>query len=220
MTEKPTPPLPFDGELAESTAGSKRRFEARVAEFKRDLAEWLDANPSHDTAIRIALLETALDRYLAERTSAASDLASAAADATDMIQAILRRAVQRRRAALRFSASRTSRASGIPASDEELANRLTEILNLLHLVAEPLPKDAALRRSIDHAADPLGTLLGYFAGGIDRPAASHKTVPREAERRRPPPGSALTPAHGVSPPSPDVESPSRRPVPYEVEEWS
>jgi hypothetical protein len=91
-----------------SAARSKRRFEARVAEFKRDLAERLDANPSHDTAIRIALLETALDRYLAERTSAASDLVSAAADATDMIQAILRRAVQRRRAALRLSASRAS----------------------------------------------------------------------------------------------------------------
>jgi hypothetical protein len=213
MTEKTTMSLGLDGELAESTARSKRRFEARVAEFKRDLAEWLDANPSHDTAIRIELLETALDRYLAERTSASTDLATAAADATDMIQAILRRAVQRRRAVLRF---RASRASDIPASDEELADRLTEMLDTF---AEPLPRADVLRQLLDDAAEPLGTLIGYFAGGIDRPAASHKTLQRKAERLRPPPRSAPTPAQGVSSPSPDAESPLRPPVPFEVEEW-
>jgi hypothetical protein len=217
MTKKTPPPLRVDGELAESTARSKRRFEARVAEFKRDLAEWLDANPSHDAAIRIALLETALDRYLAERTSASSDLSSAAADATDMIQAILRRAVQRRRAALRF---RASRASDIPASDEELADRLTELLKLLDLVAEPLPRADALRHTIDDAAEPLGILLGYFAEGIDRPAASLKATPRKAEHPRRSPRSAPKPAQVVSSPPPDVEPPLRRPQPYEVEEWS
>ncbi len=124
---------------------------------KQNLAQWLDGNPSNTRATGIALLETTLDRYLAERTSEASDLATAAADATDMVQAVLRRAVRRRRLALHLKASRRSRASVIQITDQELANRLTEILNLLDLVAEPLPQDAALRQFIDGAADPLGS---------------------------------------------------------------
>jgi hypothetical protein len=57
----------------------RRTLEAGVAAVKRDLAQWLDEHRPDHTATRIALLETALDRYLAEETDTASDLARAAA---------------------------------------------------------------------------------------------------------------------------------------------
>jgi hypothetical protein len=221
MTKKPAiTPIPLDRDVEASMLRFKRSFEAHVATIKGSLAQWLYEHRSDSTATRIALLEIVFDGYLAERSTATSDLASAAAEATDIVQAVLRRAVQRRRAALHISASRTSRSSAIPINDEEVANRLTEMLNLLDLVAEPLPQDAALRQFIDDAADPLGTLLGYFVGNLDTPAASPKTAPRKAEHPRRAPSSTPKPAQEVSSPSPDVEPPLRRPVPFEVEEWS
>jgi hypothetical protein len=33
-----------------------------------------------------------------------------------------------------------------------------------------LPEDAPLRQFTDDATEPMGTLLGYFAGGIDKGA--------------------------------------------------
>src|SRR5262249_59966840 len=96
------------------------------------------------------------------------------------IQPLLRRPVQRRRVSPRLKASRMPLAPTVSVNDEELANRLTEILNLLDVLAKSLPKDAALRRFIDEAAEPLGTLLGYFAGGIDG------SLSAPAHERRPP----------------------------------
>jgi hypothetical protein len=213
MTES-TPLIPArDAGLTDTVVRFKRTFEADITAIKRDLAQWLDAHPSNSTATPIALLETALDCYLAGRTSETSDLTTAAADATDMVQAVLRRAVQRRRLALHLKASRRPRASAIPITDEELANRLTEMLNLLDLVAEPLPQDAALRQFIDDAADPLGTLLGYFVGNLNTPAASRKTLRRNADRTPP------APARDVPSPAPDLEPSRPPPTPYEVEEW-
>jgi hypothetical protein len=221
MTKRPAiTPVPLDGEVEASMLRFKRSFEAHVATIKGSLAQWLCEHRSDSTATRIALLEIVFDGYLFERTTATSDLASAVAEATDIVQAVLRGAVQRRRAALHMSASRTSQSSAIPINDEEVANRLTELLKLLDAVAEPLPTADALRQTIDDAAEPLGLLLGYFAAGIDQPASSHTTAQRKAKRLRPPPGSAPTPAQAVSSPSPDVESRLRRPVPFEVEEWS
>ena len=199
-----------------------KRVEAEVVTIKRDLALWLEqtGRPSHNTAITIALLETAFDRYLVDHTDTASQLAGAAADAVDLVQVILRRAAQRRRVALHMNTSRLTPACAIPINDEEWANRLTEMLKLLDTLATRLPKDPSSRQLLENAAAPLGTLLGYFVGGIDQPAVSHKTAQRKAERLRQPPRSALTPAQGTSPPSPDAESPLRPPVPFEVEEWS
>jgi hypothetical protein len=94
---------------------------------------------------------------------------------------------------------------GIPASDEELADRLTELLKPLDAVAEPLPRADVLRQTIDDAAEPLGLLLGYFAGGIDKHAGSHKTAQRKAERMRPAPGPAPTPAREDPAPALDVK---------------
>jgi len=184
------------GQVDESMLRFKRSFEAHVATIKGSLAQWLSEHRSDSTAARIALLETAFDGCLAERASRTSDFASAAAEATDMVQAVLRRAVQRRRAALRISESRKSRPSGIPVNDEEVAKRLTEMLNLLDLVADSLPKDAALRQFIGDAVDPLGTLVGYFAGGID--------------------SSAPTRAPEGHPPARDPDTPIES---YPIEEW-
>ena len=152
----------------------KRGIEAKVADIKDNLAQWLEetARSSEGTAITIALLETALDPYLVEHTAAESEVASADADALDPIKPVLRRAVQRRRVALRLNALRKERLLVIPTNDEELANHLTEMLNLLDALAASLPKDAALRQFIDTAAGPLGALLGYFVGG-PRPDAEH-----------------------------------------------
>ena len=60
-----------DGELAKNIATVKRGVEAKVAEIKRDLAQWIAATTASTnilndfgTPASIALLETALDRYL------------------------------------------------------------------------------------------------------------------------------------------------------------
>jgi hypothetical protein len=177
----PLSPSGLSPQLAESLAKLKRVIDLETAAAKRDLARWLDQMPNvkDPTVITVALLETALDRYLAERAGSSSTLSAAAADALEMIQPILRRAVQRRRAALRIHES--GRGPALPVNDEECVSRLTEMLKLLDAIAGPLPQDAALRRFIDDAAEPLGTLLGYFAGGIDRPPAFDATEP---SRRR------------------------------------
>jgi hypothetical protein len=101
MTKKTGPmPAPPDRKLEKRMARFKDSFEAHVRTIKESLAQWLYEHRPDITATRIALLEIVFDGYLAERTTATSDLASAAAEATDIVQAVLRRAVQRRRAAL------------------------------------------------------------------------------------------------------------------------
>ena len=102
MTKRRVITPALDGELAERIATYKRTFDADVAAVKRGLAQWLDAHPSNSTATPIALLETAFDRTLAERTTVEFDLASAAADLRDMVQAVLRCAVLKRRATLQM----------------------------------------------------------------------------------------------------------------------
>ena len=54
----------------------KSTVDFQVAAVKRDLAQWLDQRrgAKDGSAIRMALLETALDRYLAERTADPADL--------------------------------------------------------------------------------------------------------------------------------------------------
>jgi hypothetical protein len=84
-----------------------------------------------------------------------------------------------------------TRAPALPVNDEELADRLTDMLKLLDAVEQPLPKDAALRRLIGEAAEPLSALLGYCGGGVDK-----------------------------DPPTSDAEPELRRPQPFDVEEWS
>src|SRR5690348_11688315 len=107
--------------------GTQRSLETQVASVKRDLVQWLDQIrcSASGAALTIALLEIALDQYLAGRTGSAADLAPTAADALDMIQPILRRAVQRRRLALHG----ITREPAI--NEEDLAERLTEMLKLL-----------------------------------------------------------------------------------------
>jgi hypothetical protein len=93
MTEKPAAPLAPDAELAEMIATFKRGTQARVAEIKCGLGEWLDETTSsadHVEASR-ALLELALDRYL--------DLHDEE-DAHDLMERTFRRAVRRRRGPL------------------------------------------------------------------------------------------------------------------------
>jgi hypothetical protein len=96
-------------QLAETLASLKRVIDFETAAAKRNLAQWLDQMPTvkDPTVITVALLETALDRYLTGRAPTSSALSAAAADALEMFQPILRRAVQRRRAEL----SRSRKAS-------------------------------------------------------------------------------------------------------------
>jgi iron-sulfur cluster repair protein YtfE (RIC family) len=175
MTETPVITPALDGELAERVATYKRTFEADVAAVKRALAQWLDAHPSNSTATPIALLETAFDRYLAERTSAESDLASAAADATDLVQAVLRRVVQKRREILQRIIPAITRAKAVPADDEECAKRLTEIVKLLDTLTDRVPDHLVSREELTSATETLDLLLGWFAGGIDQPARLPET---------------------------------------------
>jgi hypothetical protein len=58
-------------------------LDIQIASIKRDLAQWLNQtrSPAQSPAATIALLETALDQYLADRTGGAADLAPAAAAA-------------------------------------------------------------------------------------------------------------------------------------------
>jgi len=79
-----------DFQLADDMATIKRGIEARVATNKGDLKQWLhDAcDPADDTPVSLALLETAFDRYLDNFP---------VPDAFEMIEAVFRRAVRRRR---------------------------------------------------------------------------------------------------------------------------
>jgi hypothetical protein len=94
MSEETTTPADTDPELAENIARFKRGVEARVAEIKRDLAQWLDqtATPADYTPVSIALLELAFERYLA--------IDDNAADVSDLVQAIFRRVVRKRKGCL------------------------------------------------------------------------------------------------------------------------
>ena len=186
--------------------------DVQAAVAKRDLAQWLDQSPGprDSTVIRIALLETALDRYLAERAATESGLASAAADANDMIQAVLRRAVQRRRATLHMSRSAMTRAAADPADDEECANRLADTLKFLDTLAGRVPDHLVSREELASASEILDLMLGWFVGGIDQPAVREKGLPmtdaasvkaveastngraRQTDRDRPFPGPART----------------------------
>jgi hypothetical protein len=157
----------------------KATIDVQAAVTKRDLAQWLDQSPGprDSTVIRIALLETALDRYLAERAATVSGLASAAADANDMMQAVLRRAVQRRRATLHMNRSAMTPAAADPAGDEECANRLADTLKFLDTLAGRVPDHLVSREELESASEILALMLGWFVGGVDQPA-----VPRKASR--------------------------------------
>ena len=125
------------------------------AGMKRDLAQRLDQKrgAKDSTAIRLALLEVALDRYLAERTADLADLLPAAADATDMVQVVLRRAVQRRREEL-LDNKRPLEGTAGPADDEECANRLANTLTLLDRLAGHVPDHLVSREELESASEP------------------------------------------------------------------
>jgi hypothetical protein len=93
MTDKAAATPGPDAELASNIATIKRGIDARVAEIKRGLARWLDdtTTPADHTPVSFALLETALDRYLDIHDEA---------DARDLIERSLQRAVQKRRGPL------------------------------------------------------------------------------------------------------------------------
>jgi hypothetical protein len=173
----------------------KSAIDFQVAVLKRDLAQWLEQRPEprDSTVIRIALLETALDRYLAERAADIADLPPVAADASDMLQAVLRRAVQRRRASLQDSKPRTAN----PADDEACASRLADALTLLDALPGHVPEHLVSREELKSAGEILSLLVGWFAGGIG--------------------GSVPAPAPEGPRPAPDPETPIE---PYPVEEWS
>jgi hypothetical protein len=148
----------------------KSAIDFQVAAIKRDLAQWLHQRqgPTDSTTIRIALLETALERYLAEHTNSVSDLAAAAAGVTDLVQAVLRRAVQKRRAALQ--ATKPTRRATAPADDEASARLLTETLKLLDALPGQVPGHlVSAEEEIDSAGEILSLLAGWFAGGIGGP---------------------------------------------------
>ena len=93
MTDKAAANPEPDAELASNIATVKRGVDARVAEIKRGLAHWLGdtTSPADHTPVSIALLETAIDRYLDIHDEA---------DARDFIDRAVRRAVQKRRGPL------------------------------------------------------------------------------------------------------------------------
>ena len=82
-----------DTQLAASIKTIRRRHEARAAEIKDELIEWLGrtVDPADTVAASLALLETAFDGYL--------DLHDEP-DALDLITRTFRRVAQRRRGAL------------------------------------------------------------------------------------------------------------------------
>jgi enoyl-CoA hydratase/carnithine racemase len=175
MTRRlPITPIPLDHDVDASMLRFKRSFEAHVATITGSLAQSLEEHHGDHAAKRIALLETAIDGYLAERTRAATDLTSAAADATDMVQAVLRRAVQKRRAALRMSMAAIPPASANPADNEESANRPTDTLKLLDTLAARVPDHLVSRDELASASETLAVLLGWFAGAIDQPTGAGK----------------------------------------------
>ena len=53
-----------------------------------------------------------------------------------------------------------------PMNDAQWALYLSEVLNRLSAHADELLTDATLRELIEAACEPLGLLLGYFAGGL------------------------------------------------------
>lgn len=93
MTGKTTSPLASDTDLAKNIATIKRGVDARVGEIKRALAHWIAdiTTPADHTPVSIALLETAIDRYLDTHDEQ---------DARDFVERAFRRAVQRRRGPL------------------------------------------------------------------------------------------------------------------------
>ena len=160
----------------------KSAIDVQVAATKRDIAQWLDQKPGakDSTVMRIALLETALDRYLAERAATASGLAAAAADAHDMMQAVLRREVQRRRATLQMNSSAMTRAAAGPAGDEECADRLADTLNFLDTLAGRVPDHLVSREELTSASEVLALLVGWFAGGIgEAPSGNDRSAAGE-----------------------------------------
>src|SRR5690349_12849804 len=54
-----------------------------------------------------------------------------------------------------------------PATDQEWAEYLTEVLNRLSDHGERLPAGAPLRELIEDTCESVGILAGYFAGGRD-----------------------------------------------------
>ncbi len=52
-------------------------------------------------------------------------------------------------------------------TDAQWADYLSEVLNRLSSHADQLPTDATLRELIEATCEPLGLLLGYFAGGAE-----------------------------------------------------
>lgn len=93
MTDKATAKPIQDAELAKNMATVKRGVDARVGEIKRGLAQWIgdSASFTDHTPVSIALLETAIDRYL--------DIYDEE-EAREFIEKALLRAVQRRRGPL------------------------------------------------------------------------------------------------------------------------
>jgi hypothetical protein len=93
MTEKATTSPAPDAELAEKIARFKRGMQARVAEIKRGLGQWLDQNTSLADNVEAskALLELAIERYLDIHDEE---------DARDIMERTFRREVQRRRGPL------------------------------------------------------------------------------------------------------------------------
>jgi hypothetical protein len=98
-----------------------------------------------------------------------------------MMQAVLRRAVQRRRASLQMSMSANTCAPGDPAGDEECANRLADTLNFLDTLAGRVPDHLVSPDELASASEVLALLVGWFAGGIGGPP-SGEDIPVAGER--------------------------------------
>jgi hypothetical protein len=109
MTQKTATPPALDAELAENIATIKRGVQAKVAEIKRDLAQWLDQtrHPSESAPVSIALLETACDRYLDTHDEQ---------DARDLIERAFHRAVRKRRGPLQSAPHGTTGPTASPSA--------------------------------------------------------------------------------------------------------
>jgi hypothetical protein len=94
MSDKAGTRPEIDAELARNIATIKRGLDARVAEIKRDLAQWIDQTtfPPDYTPVSIALLELAFERKLA--------IDHDAADVFDLVQRTFQRVVRRRNESL------------------------------------------------------------------------------------------------------------------------
>jgi hypothetical protein len=91
MMDKTSTPPDIDPELAEKIARYKRRAETRVADIKRDLAQWIaDTTSLADYGeVSTALLELAFERKLA--------IDDDAADVFDLVQRAFQRVVRQRK---------------------------------------------------------------------------------------------------------------------------